>query len=49
MLNIFIAMLLLGISHAVCFYVMTELKYSARTTVFIYAGCSYVCRCITAL
>lgn len=38
MLRIFIAMLLLGISHSVCFYVMTELKYPIRTTVFIYAG-----------
>lgn len=38
MLHIFIVMLLLGISHSVCFYVMTKPKYSAYQTALIYAG-----------
>lgn len=42
MLRIFIAMLLLGISHAVCFFVMTEMKYSARKTALIYGGYAVV-------
>lgn len=38
MIHIFAAMVLLGISHLVSFWAMTELKYSRRKTAFIYLG-----------
>ena len=38
MIHIFAAMVLLGISHLVSFWAMTELKYSKRKTAFIYLG-----------
>ncbi len=38
MIHIFAAVVLLGISHLVSFWAMTELKYSRRKTAFIYLG-----------
>ena len=38
MIHIFAAMVLLGISHLVSFWAMTELKYSKRKTALIYWG-----------
>ena len=38
MIHIFVAMVLLGISHLVSFWAMTELKYSKRKTALIYLG-----------
>ena len=38
MIHIFAAMVLLGISHLISFWVMTELKYSIRKTALIYFG-----------
>ena len=38
MIHIFAAMILLGISHLVSFWAMTELKYSVRKTALIYLG-----------
>ena len=38
MIHIFMAMILLGISHLVSFWAMTELKYSKRKTAMIYLG-----------
>ncbi len=45
MIHIFTAMVLLGISHLVSFWAMTELKYSARKTALIYLGffVAFVC------
>ena len=38
MIHIFAAVVLLGISHLISFWVMTELKYSVRKTALIYFG-----------
>ena len=38
MIHIFTAVILLGISHLISFWVMTELKYSIRKTALIYFG-----------
>ncbi len=45
MIHIFAAMVLLGISHLVSFWAMTELKYSRRKTAAIYLGffVAFVC------
>lgn len=45
MIHIFAAMVLLGISHLVSFWAMTELKYSKRKTAAIYLGffVAFVC------
>lgn len=45
MIHIFAAMILLGISHLVSFWAMTELKYSRRKTAAIYLGffVAFVC------
>lgn len=45
MIHIFAAIVLLGISHLISFWVLTEPKYSIRKTVLIYSGffAAFVC------
>ena len=38
MIHIFLVMTMIGISHSICFWVMTEPKFSMRKTAFIYSG-----------
>lgn len=49
MLHTFIAMLFLGLCHSVCFYVMTELKFSRRATALIYTGYAIAFVCFVML
>ena len=49
MIHIFAAMVLLGVSHLVSFWVMTELKYSRRKTAFIYLGFAAMFVCFVML
>ena len=38
MIHVFLVMTMIGISHSICFWVMTEPKFSMRKTAFIYSG-----------
>ncbi len=49
MIHIFAAMVLLGISHLVSFWAMTELKYSVRKTALIYLGFFVMFVCLVML
>ena len=49
MIHIFAAMVLLGISHLVSFWAMTELKYSRRKTALIYMGFFVMFVCLVML
>lgn len=49
MIHIFVPMVLLGISHLVSFWAMTELKYSKRKTALIYWGFFVMFACFVML
>ena len=49
MIHVFLVMTMIGISHSICFWVMTEPKFSMRKTAFIYSGYFVAFMCLAMM
>ena len=49
MMHVFLVMTMIGISHSICFWVMTEPKFSMRKTAFIYSGYFVAFMCLAMM
>lgn len=49
MIHVFAAVIMIGVSHLISFFAMTELKYCARKTALIYFGYFVVFTCLSML